>query len=59
MSHLKNRVLKIEQSKDPAGPVLIVVKECETNEQAYIRSFPDASKKPKTIIYLSPLDVLS
>jgi hypothetical protein len=58
MSGLKNRVLKIEQSKESIGLVVIAVNEGETNEQAYIRLFPGGSEKPKVVIYASPLDVL-
>lgn len=58
MSSLKNRVLKIEQSKESIGLVVIAVNEGETNEQVYIRLFPGGSEKPKEVIYASPLDVL-
>jgi hypothetical protein len=58
MSGLKNRVLKIEQSKESIGLVVIAVNEGETNEQAYIRLSPGGSVKPKVVIYASPLDVL-
>ena len=59
MSSLKNRVLKIEQSRESVGLVIIAVDEGETNEQAYIRLFPDGSEKPKVVIYADHLDVLA
>lgn len=58
MSGLKNRVLKIEQEQKPTGLVLIAVNAGETNEAAYQRYFPAGSIKPKTVIYVSPLDEL-
>lgn len=58
MSNLKNRVLKIEQSKESIGLVLITVNEGETNEAAYQRCFHEDSVKPKAVIYADLLDVL-
>ena len=57
MSNLKNRVLKIEQDKQPSGLVIIALNQGETNEQAYQRYFADNNVKPEQVIFASPLDV--
>jgi threonyl-tRNA synthetase len=50
---LKNRVGKIEQQTDNTKiPVVIVVGDGETEEQAYQRCFPDDRAKPKRLVYL-------
>jgi hypothetical protein len=53
---LRNRVLKLEQGNNSSGFVIVVVNECETNEQAYQRCFPDGRAKPKVVVYATPLD---
>ena len=55
--NIKNRIEKLEQGQKPTGYVMIAVKENETNEEAYLRVFPDGSLKPKAVIYLTPDDI--
>lgn len=55
---LKNRISKLEQSRNSTGLVIIAVEDGETNEKAYQRSFANESIKPKTVIYATPEDVL-
>ena len=56
--NLKTRLLKLEKALDHEGLVLIVVDDGESNEQALKRYFPDG-RKPKQVVYLSPLDLLA
>ena len=56
--NLKTRLLKLEKALDPEGLVLIAVDDGESNEQALKRYFPDG-RKPKQVVYLSPLDLLA
>lgn len=53
---LKSRVSKVERSSRKSELVLIAVNEGETNEEAYLRCFPDGCEKPKVVIYASPLE---
>jgi hypothetical protein len=54
---LGTRIKKLEQRQDLIdGIALIFVNDGETNDEAYRRTYPEESKKPKTVVYLDPID---
>jgi hypothetical protein len=46
-----NIVLKLEQCQKTADLVLIAVDGNKTNEETYVRCFPEANIKPQIVIY--------
>ena len=57
---LDTRIKKLERRHDvKEGTAVIFVKDGETNEEAYRRTYPDGSKKPKAVVYLDAIDRLS
>lgn len=51
------RIKKLERQHDLTyGTAIIYLEDGETNEEAYRRTYPEGSKKPKTVVYLDSID---
>ena len=48
---LDTRIKKLERRQDlKEGTAIIFVEDGETNEEAYRRTYPESSKKPKAVV---------
>lgn len=54
---IDTRIKKLEQRHDlKEGTAIVFVVDGETNEEAYHRTYPEGSKKPKAVVYLDAID---
>jgi hypothetical protein len=54
---LNVRIKRLERQQNLTnGMALIFLEAGETNEEAYRRTYQEGSKKPKTVVYIDPIN---